>query len=61
MTITYNTLYKSDVRYRMIVKNERLNTVRCINLLCPGYEYLETIFDILRNRGFSILDYDLAE
>lgn len=61
MTITYNTLYKSDVKYRMIIRSERLKVVRCINLLCPGYQYLETIFDILRSRGFSILDYDLAE
>lgn len=60
MTITYETLYTSNTEYRLTVKCERLGRSRNIRLLCPGSQYLDTVREILKQRGFTIIDYDLC-
>ena len=59
MTIQFNTLYNSDCAYRVKLKCDRLNKTREVRLLCPGEQYLDTIREVLKARGFTILDYDL--
>lgn len=59
MTITYKSLYNSDCAYRVKLKCDRLNKTREVRLLCPGHQYLDTIREVFKQRGFTILDYDL--
>lgn len=59
MTIKFNTLYNSDCAYRVKLKCDRLNKTREVRLLCPGEQYLDTIREVFKARGFTILDYEL--
>lgn len=61
LAIKYNSFYNSDCAYRVKLKCERLNKTRVVRLLCPGHQYLDTIREIFKARGFTIMDYDLLE
>lgn len=59
MTLKYNTIYNSECAYRVKLKCERLNKTRVVRLLCPGHQYMDTIREAFKARGFTILGYDL--
>ncbi len=59
MTIKFNTLYNPDCAYRVKLKCDRLNKTREVRLLCPGEQYIDTIREVFKARGFTILGYDL--
>lgn len=59
MTLKYDSLYNSDCAYRVKLKCDRLNKTRVVRLLCPGEQYLDTIHEVFKARGFTIVDYDL--
>lgn len=61
LAIKYNSFYNSDCAYRVKLKCDRLNKTREVRLLCPGHQYLDTIREIFKARGFTIMDYDLLE
>ena len=61
LAIKYNSFYNSDCAYRVKLKCDRLNKTREVRLLCPGHQYLDTIREIFKARGFTIMDYDLQE
>ena len=56
MTLKYDSLYNSDYAYRVKLKCDRLNKTREVRLLCPGHQYIDTIREVFKTRGFTILD-----